>query len=265
MKKRHYLAAILAMGLGVAFFAQGDDEAERVDRQSHLIEAPSQAKKSPKAKREFRSLARSTASAPASSTRAKTKTLAEELDELERIPGRVPVKVSVVDYEEEFVNQALLQSRDCRVYSRVNGGSTIVQMPEDSECTIRAGRRDGMLMAWSEWVKIDTSTDEEVYLDVPSEKTAGMGISIGKHPEGMLVFRVVAGSPAETAGLMAGDIILELDGHDATALNVEDFVRIGTGPIGTDVELIVSRPTGEGSEDFSLMLTRALLKRQRGA
>lgn len=69
----------------------------------------------------------------------------------------------------------------------------------------------------------------------------GVGMEIGKR-EGMLV--VVApmkNSPAEKAGIKAGDIIVKIDGESATELSVDVAVRKIRGEKGTKVALTIMR------------------------
>jgi len=57
---------------------------------------------------------------------------------------------------------------------------------------------------------------------------------------GVIVSEVVAGSPADEAGIVAGDVILEVDGKPITDSDI--FAKeIGLSPVGAVVELIVLR------------------------
>ena len=60
----------------------------------------------------------------------------------------------------------------------------------------------------------------------PATGGAFLGVSVGDSPtgDGAVVQQVVAGSPADRAGLRAGDVIVELDGDDVSSAS--DVVRI---------------------------------------
>jgi serine protease Do len=61
-----------------------------------------------------------------------------------------------------------------------------------------------------------------------------------KEPKGALVAEVIAGSPAEKAGIKRGDIILTFDGHEVDAIN--DLPRlVAATPAGKEVRLSVFR------------------------
>ncbi len=85
----------------------------------------------------------------------------------------------------------------------------------------------------------------------------GIGINVMTQTEilekGLFIYRVVGGSPAEAAGLMTGDFIIEADGTSFIDYPYADAVDILLGEEGTTVELKVSR-NGE-EKTFSIVRT----------
>ena len=85
----------------------------------------------------------------------------------------------------------------------------------------------------------------------------GIGAVLGQDSEtgAMTVVRVFPGSPAEEAGLLAGDELLSVDGQETAGMDlnllVEQYVR---GAEGTKVEMVVLR--GEDREQVTLDVTR---------
>jgi carboxyl-terminal processing protease len=55
-------------------------------------------------------------------------------------------------------------------------------------------------------------------------------------------------SPALNSGILAGDIIESIDGEEATDTAINALVSRLTGPVGTDVVLMVRHPNGEKEE-----------------
>jgi len=84
--------------------------------------------------------------------------------------------------------------------------------------------------------------------DMTPELAKNLGIN---RTEGALIAAVVKGSPAETAGLKAGDVAVELDGKPLRSM--QDLrVRIGMMTLGTSVNLGVIR---DGSKkDFKITI-----------
>src|SRR5262252_1416033 len=72
---------------------------------------------------------------------------------------------------------------------------------------------------------------------VTPEIADSMGL---KRPAGALVSNVAANSPAASAGLKAGDLILSVDGQDVDDPNAFDY-RFGTKPLGAGNDLITCR------------------------
>lgn len=58
---------------------------------------------------------------------------------------------------------------------------------------------------------------------------------------GVQVVEVFEGGPAYQAGLLAGDVILEVDGHDARRAELDDIRLLIIGQAGTVVRLLVGR------------------------
>ncbi|MBA2634123.1 MAG: S41 family peptidase [Chloroflexi bacterium] len=68
-----------------------------------------------------------------------------------------------------------------------------------------------------------------------------------------VVLAPLAGSPAEGAGVMAGDVVLAVDGESVDGSTMEDQISRIRGESGTDVTLTLQRD----SEPFDLTITRA--------
>jgi carboxyl-terminal processing protease len=72
-------------------------------------------------------------------------------------------------------------------------------------------------------------------------KFEGIGAEIGIKNDELQVITPLKDTPAERAGLLAGDILLEIDKQDATGMSVEKAVSLIRGPKGTSVTLSIGR------------------------
>ncbi|MBI4519896.1 MAG: S41 family peptidase [Gemmatimonadetes bacterium] len=71
---------------------------------------------------------------------------------------------------------------------------------------------------------------------------AGLGIEIGVRNRWVTVITPLPGTPAERAGLRAGDRIIEVAGQSTEGWNVDQAARAIRGPRGSPIEIKVLRP-----------------------
>jgi carboxyl-terminal processing protease len=83
---------------------------------------------------------------------------------------------------------------------------------------------------------------------------SGIGALLGIKDSLPVIVAPFDGSPADQAGVAAGDIIMEVDGQDVTAWSLSDIVDSIRGTEGTDVVLTVFRP--EEGTSLELAITR---------
>lgn len=72
-------------------------------------------------------------------------------------------------------------------------------------------------------------------------KISGIGVNISSISGKVHIVNVIEGTPAQTANLQAGDIILSIDGKDANGLSVAEVANLVRGPENTFVQLTVLR------------------------
>lgn len=83
----------------------------------------------------------------------------------------------------------------------------------------------------------------------------GLGVEL-KAQDGLLtIVRVISGSPAEKAGLRAGEQIVTVDGQDVRSLSADEAANLLQGQEGSSVVLTVSRP-GERPREVSAIRRR---------
>lgn len=72
----------------------------------------------------------------------------------------------------------------------------------------------------------------------------GIGATVSQQDGFIVIVQPLPDTPAERAGLSAGDIILEVDGESAEGWSVEEAVLRIRGPIGTTVSLTIRHGDG---------------------
>ena len=86
----------------------------------------------------------------------------------------------------------------------------------------------------------------------------GIGVEVAEREGRIVIVAPIAGSPAEKAGLLPGDIILRVDDRNVMGLNVTEIGGLVRGPAGSVVRLTVQR---QGvSQPFETPVTRARIQ-----
>jgi carboxyl-terminal processing protease len=105
-----------------------------------------------------------------------------------------------------------------------------------------------------------TYMNPQVYKDATSELAgsyAGIGSLVDTSGTLLTITKPFPDSPAEKAGLQAGDQIIAVDGQDVTSLLPEEVRQKVLGPEGSKVELTIQR-AGQDAP-FDVQITRAVI------
>jgi len=140
------------------------------------------------------------------------------------------------------------------VYQRIK--ASYVEPVEDEQ--LIRGAIDGMLASLD---------PHSAYLDGPSLERLetmidgnyqGLGISIQMEDGAVKVVSPFRGSPADTAGIKAGDFITHIEGRLIYGIDINEAVSQMRGPAGSQVHLTLFRPGRE--EPLEVTVTRGLIE-----
>ena len=91
--------------------------------------------------------------------------------------------------------------------------------------------------------KYFSAKDFTEFIDSIDNKFSGIGVQIEYVPEGVQIITVFEGSPAKSAGMESGDVIMMADNHLLAGLPDNVAINYIKGPEGTSVNLKVKRGT----------------------
>ena len=93
----------------------------------------------------------------------------------------------------------------------------------------------------------------KVFEDDLQGEFGGVGMEISEKKGLVTVVAPLEGTPADKAGIKAGDIIMKIDGEDATNITVEEAVQKIRGKVGTKVVLTLMREGWKDTKDFTVI------------
>jgi len=114
---------------------------------------------------------------------------------------------------------------------------------------------DGMLDKLDPYTVFIEEDGERRLRMITTGKYGGLGMEIGIKEDAVTVITPMDNSPAKRSGIMAGDIIREVDGTEVSGYSIDKVSDLLRGEIGSDVTLVIERP-GTG-KTIELNLTRA--------
>jgi carboxyl-terminal processing protease len=82
----------------------------------------------------------------------------------------------------------------------------------------------------------------------------GIGAYVGQEEGQFIIISPIRGSPADAAGIVAGDVVLEVDGTEVAGLAEWEVIALIRGPAGSTVNVTVLHPDAE--EPIELTIER---------
>jgi len=147
--------------------------------------------------------------------------------------------------------------RDLGVYSEVLNRIRIDYVTEPNLKKVTDGAIRGLLEALDPYSTYFTPEEYQDYLKHPNPGPADVGMFLSKRLGYATVISVLPGSPAEKAGVRAGDLIDRVETSATRELSVVQIERLLAGAPGTTVKLYVVREAR--GEPEPITLTRTLL------
>lgn len=152
---------------------------------------------------------------------------------------------------------------DEQIYSELKKLALVFEVARDSfvdeadEKKMLEGAMNGMLTALDPHSTYLSEDDFKDFNDKSHGEFGGLGIQITSDKGAVMVISPIDDTPAEKAGIKAGDYITHIDGEQVFDMTLNEAVKKMKGRPGTKVKLTI---VSEGKEPKTITLKRAIIK-----
>ncbi len=127
------------------------------------------------------------------------------------------------------------------------------------------GAMDGALSSLDGYSQfLDPDSFKEMQIETRGE-FGGLGIEVGMRAGALTVIAPIDGTPAQEAGIQAGDKIIRIEGRPTSDMNFMDAVKKLRGKRGTRVKLTVFRESDDSAHDFTITREIIMVKSIKAA
>lgn len=130
--------------------------------------------------------------------------------------------------------------------------------PIDRNTLLQGAVRGALAELKDPYTSYLTAEEYQEFTDGISGQVTGIGVHVDNVDQYIVVVSPIKGSPADKAGLLAGDRILEAEGVSLVGVPLEKAVKTIRGAPGSTVTLKIERPSEQRT--FTLEIVRALIQ-----
>lgn len=123
---------------------------------------------------------------------------------------------------------------------------------------------DGAVSVLDDFTSVIWPQEMDTFSRATQGEFFGVGIQISRRDGQLICVSPLEDTPAQRAGIKAGDAIVAVDGRDPSAWSLDFAVRQITGPLGTPVTLTIQRPGQPGQLEFKLTRAKIAIESIKG-
>ncbi|MEJ6404103.1 S41 family peptidase [Yoonia sp. 2307UL14-13] len=140
------------------------------------------------------------------------------------------------------------------IFERIRGG----YVEEVDDKALIEAAIDGMLTSLDPHSSYLSPDDAARMRVQTSGEFGGLGIEVTQEEGWVKVVAPMDGTPADAAGILAGDYITAVDGESVLGLTLDDAVNLMRGPVGSEIIVTVVRE--DEAEPFDVSIIRDTIK-----
>jgi len=172
--------------------------------------------------------------------------------------GSLPLFAQLAPASETAGEQLPLPLDEVRIFTEVLNRIRSAYVEPIDDRTLLENAIKGMLAGIDPHSTYLASDDYDELQESTTGEFGGLGVEVGIEDGFIKIISPMDGSPADRAGVMAGDLIIKLDDTPARDVTLGDTIDLMRGEPGTTVILTIMR---EGvSEPFEIPVTREIIQ-----
>ncbi len=116
------------------------------------------------------------------------------------------------------------------------------------------GAIEGMVRSYGDpYTTFMPPADAALFGEEISGNFGGVGMEVGIRDDLVTVIAPLPGTPAERAGILAGDVIVRINDTSTERMSTDEAVRLIRGESGTEVKLTMYRKGEDGFKEFAIV------------
>ena len=145
---------------------------------------------------------------------------------------------------------------EVRMFTEALDRIRMAYVEEIDDKTLLENAIKGMLSGLDPHSAYMAGSDYDVLQETTTGEFGGLGIEVGREDGYIKVISPIDDTPADRAGIRAGDLIIQIDNTPLRQLLPEEAANMMRGEPGTSVTVTIAR---EGMEPFDLTIVREVI------
>ncbi len=149
-----------------------------------------------------------------------------------------------------------LPLNEVRMFTEALDRIRMAYVEEIDDETLLENAIRGMLSGLDPHSAYMAGSDYDQLQETTTGQFGGLGVEVGRQNGYILVISPIDDSPADRAGILPGDLIIQIDNKPLREMTADEAAQMMRGEPGTEVVITVAR---EGLEPFDLTIVREVI------
>lgn len=170
------------------------------------------------------------------------------------LSGVLATSVAFAQAPERPITQ--LPLNEVRMFTEALDRIRLSYVEEVDDQTLLENAIRGMLSGLDPHSAYMSGADYDLLQETTTGEFGGLGVEVGREDGYIRVISPIDDSPADRAGIKAGDLIIEIDNKPLREMSPDEAANMMRGAAGTEVTVTIAR---EGQEPFDITIVREVI------